>query len=160
MIGWNIKKWNASVSVGFAEVGWKQKFGITGEEPGRLLEHFLPLSSFALNHRRLSTVLFYFLREQKNKWNEMKTKVKIDDVEGRRRTKKVRNRIDDRPRYLVRYRAIQIRCAFASLLYCVGAVEVLCIILVFRRCWMFLSPAFVTAPCWSMAAPSLYTSLG
>lgn len=64
----------------------------------------------------------------------MKTKVKIDDVEGRRRTKKVRNRIDDRPRYLVRYRAIQIRCAFASLLYCVGAVEVLCIILVFRRC--------------------------
>jgi hypothetical protein len=65
----------------------------------------------------------------------MKTKVKIDDVEGRRRTKKVRNRIDDRPRYLVRYRAIQIRCAFATLLYyCVGAVVVVCIILVFRRC--------------------------
>jgi hypothetical protein len=46
------------------------KICITGEEPGRLLEHFLPLSSFALNHRRLSTVLFYFLRE--NKTNEMK----------------------------------------------------------------------------------------
>jgi hypothetical protein len=56
--------------------GMETKFGIvtTGEEPGRLLEHFLPLSSFALNHRRLSTVLFLvfcfiFLRE---KTNEMK----------------------------------------------------------------------------------------
>jgi hypothetical protein len=51
------------VQVGFAEVGWKKKFGIvtTGEEPERLLEHFLPLSSFALNHRRLSTVLFFVL---------------------------------------------------------------------------------------------------
>jgi hypothetical protein len=53
--------------------GMETKFCMTGEELGRLLEYFLPLSSFALNHRRLSTVLFFvfcfFLRE---KTNEMK----------------------------------------------------------------------------------------
>jgi hypothetical protein len=52
----------------------QNKFGIvtTGEEPGRLLEQFLPLSSFALNHRRLSTVLFFVLFFCEKKTNEMK----------------------------------------------------------------------------------------